>query len=48
MKLAITAQDNTMNSKIDPRFGRCKWFIVVDTTTGENRPVCNEQNLNAA
>ena len=34
MKLAITSTGNTVQSKIDPRFGRCSFFVIYDTTTG--------------
>ena len=36
-----------MNSLIDPRFGRAKYFIVVDSETGEFTAHDNAQNLNA-
>ena len=31
MKIAISSVDDTIESKIDMRFGRCKYFIIVDT-----------------
>jgi predicted Fe-Mo cluster-binding NifX family protein len=31
MKIAISADGTTAESKIDQRFGRCRYFIVVDT-----------------
>jgi len=31
MKICITAQGNTLDSKVDPRFGRCQYFIIADT-----------------
>jgi len=35
-----------LESKVDPRFGRANWFIVVNTKTGDYQVVSNEQNLN--
>ncbi len=34
MKIAVTSQGPDMNGKIDPRFGRAKFFVVVDTDSG--------------
>jgi predicted Fe-Mo cluster-binding NifX family protein len=48
MKIAITSQGADMASETDPRFGRAKFFIVVDTETGGFAPHDNAQNLNAA
>ena len=48
MKVAITAQGQDLESPVDPRFGRAKWFLVVDTETGEFEVVDNKQNVNAA
>ena len=47
MKIAITATGDTLESGVDPRFGRAKTFIVVDTETGEVTTHDNCQNLNA-
>ena len=48
MKLAVTSQGVELNSPIDPRFGRAKYFLVVDTETDETHAVDNTMNLNAA
>jgi len=31
MKLAVTAKGTTLESQVDPRFGRCAAFIIVET-----------------
>ena len=48
MKLAVTSQGPELTSTVDPRFGRAKCFLVVDTDTDEVRAVDNTPNLNAA
>jgi len=48
MKVVITAQSGDPDAKIDPRFGRAKFFIVADTDGGEFTAVDNNVNLNAA
>jgi len=35
MKIAITSSGNTLDSKIDQRFGRCEYFVIYDTETGD-------------
>ncbi len=30
MKIAISSSGKTLDSPIDPRFGRCAWFLVID------------------
>jgi len=34
MKVAIAANGNTLEANIDSSFGRCAWFIIIDTETG--------------
>ncbi|MDD5454147.1 MAG: NifB/NifX family molybdenum-iron cluster-binding protein [Candidatus Ratteibacteria bacterium] len=41
MKICITSQGNNLDSPIDPRFGRCKYFIIVDTDTLEFEAIEN-------
>ena len=31
MKVAVCSMGNTLDSPIDPRFGRCAYFVIVDT-----------------
>jgi predicted Fe-Mo cluster-binding NifX family protein len=33
MKIAISAAGPTLDDEVDPRFGRCQYFIIVDTET---------------
>ena len=46
MKFAVTSQGLELTSPVDPRFGRAKYFLVVDTETEENHAVDNAMNLN--
>lgn len=33
MKICITSIENTLDSMTDPRFGRCQFFLIIDTET---------------
>lgn len=48
MKVAISAQSNDIDSLVDPRFGRARWFIVADSETGEWQAHDNAANVNAS
>jgi predicted Fe-Mo cluster-binding NifX family protein len=41
MKICITSSGKTLQSKIDPLFGRAKFFIVYDTKTKEKEIIKN-------
>jgi predicted Fe-Mo cluster-binding NifX family protein len=41
MKICITSQGKDLESEIDPRFGRCKYFIFYDTETNQYEVVEN-------
>jgi len=47
MIVAVTAQGKDLDSEVDPRFGRARYFVVVDTDTEKISVHDNEQNLNA-
>ena len=46
MKLLITSTGDTLESEVDPRFGRAKKFILFDTETEEFSVIDNKQVLN--
>ena len=33
MKIAVTATGPTLDDQVDPRFGRCAYFLIIDTET---------------
>ena len=47
MKLAITTQGSEPNSPVDLRFGRARFFCIVDTETGQQMTVDNADGVNA-
>ena len=47
MKIAISSTGESIESNIDPRFGRCSTFLIVDTETMEAEPV-NNSSVNSA
>jgi len=44
MKICITSEGKTLDSKVDPRFGRCQNFIFFDNETGDFEA---QENVNA-
>jgi len=47
MKICITSEGKTLDSKVDPRFGRCQNFILVNPDTLEFEAIENS-NINQA
>jgi predicted Fe-Mo cluster-binding NifX family protein len=41
MKIAISAEGCVLDSPVDPRFGRCRYFIIADPDTMEFEAVDN-------
>jgi len=42
MNICVTAQGNTLDAEVDPRFGRCQYFIIVDPDTLDHEVIGNE------
>lgn len=45
MVIALSSKGNTLDSEIDPRFGRAGFFLLVDPETMEVKVIENKQNL---
>ena len=41
MKICVTATANSLDAQIDPRFGRCSYFVIVDSETMQFEAVPN-------
>lgn len=41
MKICVTSEGKTLDDRVDPRFGRCRFFIIVDTDTLDSEAVEN-------
>lgn len=42
MKICMTATGSNLNAQMDPRFGRCQYFVIVDSDTMEFEAMPNE------
>lgn len=42
MKVVVTATGNSLDAKVDPRFGRCSYFLIVDLDTMQFEAISNE------
>ena len=41
MKIGFPATDQTIEAQVDSRFGRCRYFVIVDTEKNEIRALSN-------
>ncbi len=50
MKVAITSSGNSLEAKLDSRFGRCSYFVIYDTETKaiEFVPNSNKESIEGA
>jgi len=42
MKICITSQGDSLDCSIDPRFGRCQYFVIYDTDSLRSEFVSNQ------
>ncbi|HHX77864.1 MAG TPA: dinitrogenase iron-molybdenum cofactor biosynthesis protein, partial [Firmicutes bacterium] len=47
MKIAVSAMGDTLESSLDPRFGRAQYFIIVEPEQAGNAAVINNTSLPA-
>lgn len=45
MKIAVSSLGNDLNAQVDPRFGRCQFFLIVDAETLEFKALSNESAM---
>ena len=45
MKIGITSTGKELNAQVDPRFGRCRYFLIVDTDTMKFNIISNESAM---
>jgi predicted Fe-Mo cluster-binding NifX family protein len=45
MKIVVSASGNSLDSPVDPRFGRCAYFVFVDPDSLEFEPFANESAM---
>ena len=48
MRLAVTSAGTDLASAVDPRFGRARYLLIVDTPTRTVRPIDNRAGMDAA
>ena len=44
MKVCVSSTDKNLDADIDPRFGRCRFFLIIDTETMNFDTISNEGN----
>lgn len=47
MKLCVSSTGKDLNAYVDQRFGRCPYFIIVDTETMKMKAISNEATLSS-
>jgi len=42
MKICVTAMGDNLDADVDPRFGRCKYFLIIDVETMNVESISND------
>ena len=45
MKICVTSMEDTLDADVDPRFGRCKYFLIIDTDSMHIKSVSNDSMM---
>jgi len=45
MKICVSSTGKDLNAVVDQRFGRCRYFLIVDTETMKVKSISNESTL---
>ena len=47
MKIGISSTGKELNSQVDQRFGRCQYFLIIDTENMKYEHISNESSMAA-
>ena len=47
MKICVTAVSDSLDAQVDPRFGRCQYFLIVNSESMESEAIPNESSYSA-
>ena len=45
MKIGVSSTGKSLNEQVDPRFGRCRYFLVIDIDTMNVEAISNESAM---
>ena len=45
MKICVSSTGEDLNANVDPRFGRCQYFLIVDADTMDFESISNESAM---
>ncbi|KYK28504.1 dinitrogenase iron-molybdenum cofactor biosynthesis protein [Thermoplasmatales archaeon SG8-52-1] len=47
MKIVISSTGEDLNAQVDPRFGRCRYFLIIDIETMKYESISNESSTSS-